>query len=48
MLTKNQLKPFADKYNRNLGLVEKDYIQNLYLLEIYRQTHDLVLKAALL
>ena len=40
MLTRNDLLPYKDAIGFNLGQIEKDYVQHLFLMNLYRRISD--------
>jgi len=45
MLTRNDLLPYKDATGFNLGQIEKDYVQHLFLMNLYRRiSNELIFK----
>jgi predicted nucleotidyltransferase component of viral defense system len=40
MLTRNDLLPYKEATGFNLGQIEKDYVQHLFLMNLYRRVGD--------
>ncbi len=45
MLTRNDLSPYKDATGFNLGQIEKDYVQHIFLMSLYRRiSNELIFK----